>query len=42
MTSDFGQPETSRINIVELPDDSVSAAWGPEVMAIGGRRICRP
>ncbi len=39
MTSEFGQPETGRINIVELPDDSVSAAWGPEVVAIGGRRI---
>jgi aminopeptidase N len=39
MTNSFGQPESSRINIVELPDDSVSAAWGPEVIAIGGRRI---
>jgi tetratricopeptide (TPR) repeat protein len=39
MTTTFGQPESGRINIVELPDDSVSAAWGPEVAAIGGRRI---
>jgi len=39
MTSNFGQPESGRINIVELPDDSVSAAWGPEIAAIGGRRI---
>ena len=39
MTSDFGQPETGRISIVELPDDSVSASWGPEVIAIGGKRI---
>lgn len=39
MTTTFGQPESGRINIVELPDDSVSAAWGPEVVAIGGRRI---
>ncbi len=39
MTTTFGQPESTRINIVELPDDSVSAAWGPEIAAIGGRRI---
>ena len=28
MTSTFGQPESGRINIVELPDDSVSACVG--------------
>jgi aminopeptidase N len=39
MTSSFGQPESGRINIVELPDDSVSAAWAPEIAAIAGRRI---
>jgi aminopeptidase N len=39
MTTSFGQPESGRINIVELPDDSVSAAWAPEIAAIGGRRI---
>ena len=39
MTNTFGQPESGRINIVELPDDSVSATWGPEVAAIGGKRI---
>jgi aminopeptidase N len=39
MTSQFGQPESGQISIVELPDDSVSAAWGPEIAAIGGRRI---
>ncbi len=39
MTTEFGQPESGQINIVELPDDSVSAAWGPEIAAIGGRRI---
>jgi aminopeptidase N len=39
MTTQFGQPESGLINIVELPDDSVSAAWGPEIAAIGGRRI---
>ena len=39
LSNAFGQPESARMNIVELPDDSVSAAWGPEVIAIGGRRI---
>jgi hypothetical protein len=38
-SSTFGRPETGIINVVELPDDSVSAAWGPEVAAIGGQRI---
>ncbi len=35
----FGQPETGVINVVELPDDAVSAAWGPEIAAISGQRI---
>jgi aminopeptidase N len=39
LTSVFGSPESSRINLVELPDDAVSAAWGPEVVAIAGRRM---
>ena len=39
MSSTFGQPETGKINVVELPDDAVSAAWGPEVAAIAGQRI---
>ncbi len=39
MTSTFGQPESGRLNIVELPDDSISAAWAPEMVAIAGRRI---
>ncbi|MGA8937885.1 MAG: M1 family aminopeptidase [Acidobacteriaceae bacterium] len=34
MSSAFGDAETSRLNVVELPDDSVSAAWGPGVIAI--------
>ena len=38
-SSIFGQPETGRINIVELPDDAVSAAWGPGIVAIAGNRI---
>ncbi|MGD0799656.1 MAG: M1 family aminopeptidase [Acidobacteriaceae bacterium] len=39
LTSIFGQPESGRINIVELPEDSVSAAWAPEMACIGGNRI---
>jgi len=39
MTSIFGQPESGRINVVELPEDSVSASWAPEMACIGGSRI---
>jgi len=39
MTTTFGQPESGRINLVELPDDAVSAAWAPEIAAIGGERV---
>jgi tetratricopeptide (TPR) repeat protein len=30
----FGPAETGRLDVVELPGDAVSAAWGPEVVAI--------
>ena len=39
MSSTFGPPESGKINIVELPEDSVSAAWAPEIAAIAGQRI---
>ncbi len=39
MTSLFGEPESGRINVVELPDDAVSAAWAPQIAAIAGSRI---
>lgn len=39
MTNLFGQPESGRINVVELPDDAVSASWAPEIAAIAGNRI---
>jgi Peptidase family M1 domain len=39
MSGTFGQPESTRMNLVELPDDAVSAAWGPEIAAIAGNRI---
>ncbi|MGH9586188.1 MAG: M1 family aminopeptidase, partial [Acidobacteriaceae bacterium] len=38
-TSTFGMPESTRINIVQLPDDTVPAYWGPELAAIAGNRI---
>jgi predicted negative regulator of RcsB-dependent stress response len=38
-TSTFGLPESSRLNIVELPDDTVPAYWAPEIAAIAGGRI---
>ena len=39
MTSTFGQPESPILNLVELPDDAVSATWGPEIASLSGSRI---
>ena len=39
MSSTFGQPETGQMTIVELPTDSISAAWAPGIAAIAGNRI---
>jgi tetratricopeptide (TPR) repeat protein len=39
MSGTFGQPEATHINLVELPDDAVSATWAPEIAAIAGSRI---
>ncbi len=39
MSGTFGQADSTRINLVELPDDAVSAAWAPEIAAIAGNRI---
>jgi aminopeptidase N len=38
-TDAFGIPESSRLNIVELPNDTVPATWAPEIAAIAGSRI---
>ncbi len=35
----FGIAETPRLNVVELPDDTVPAYWAPEIAAIQGARI---
>jgi len=42
LTSVFGQPESGRINIVELPEDAMFAAWAPEIACIPGNRIADP
>ena len=38
-TSSFGVPESTQLNVVELPDDTVPAAWAPEIAAVSGSRI---
>jgi tetratricopeptide (TPR) repeat protein len=37
-TDSFGVPEAEHINVVELPDDTLPAAWAPELAAIMGSR----
>ena len=38
-SSTFGLAESSRLNVVELPDDTVPSAWAPEIAAIAGARL---
>jgi aminopeptidase N len=38
-TSNFGVPESTQLNVVELPNDTVPAAWAPEIAAVAGSRI---
>jgi hypothetical protein len=38
-TDSFGEPETSHLNVVELPDDTLPAAWAPELAAIMGSHV---
>jgi aminopeptidase N len=35
----YGPPLTRTINLVELPDDTVPAAWAPEIAALASRAI---
>ncbi len=37
--SSFGLPDTTKINVVELPDDTVPAYWAPEIAAVAGSYI---
>jgi tetratricopeptide (TPR) repeat protein len=34
MTDKFGGAESGKLNVVELPEESVSASWAPEIVAI--------
>jgi tetratricopeptide (TPR) repeat protein len=38
-TDNFGGAESSHLNVVELPDDTLPAAWAPELAAILGSRV---
>jgi len=38
-TDTFGELETSHLNVVELPDDTLPAVYAPELAAIMGSRI---
>ncbi len=38
-TDSFGVPESSRLNVMELPDDTLPAVWAPELAAIQGSRV---
>ena len=38
-TDSFGVPETSHLNVVEIPDDTLPAVWAPELAGIMGSRL---
>jgi aminopeptidase N len=38
-TASFGALETTHMNVVELPDDTLPAVWAPELAAIQGSRV---
>ncbi len=38
-TDDFGELESSHLNVVELPDDTLPSVWAPELAAIPGSRV---
>ena len=38
-TTTFGQPETSKLQLVELPNDTFTGTWAPEIAGIAGNRI---
>jgi predicted negative regulator of RcsB-dependent stress response len=38
-TDAFGAPESSRLNVVELPDNTLPVAWAPELAAVASARI---
>ena len=38
-TDSFGGPESEHLNVVELPDDTLPAAWAPELAAMMGSHV---
>jgi tetratricopeptide (TPR) repeat protein len=38
-TGSFGAPESIHLNVVELPDDALSAVWAPELASIPASRV---
>ena len=38
-TDSFGACESAHLNVVEIPDDTLPAAWAPELAAILGSRV---
>ncbi len=41
-TTLYGVPMTSKLNLVELPDDTVPTAWAPGLAALASRAISTP
>ena len=35
----YGPAPSAKLNVVEIPDDTVPAAWAPEIAAIAGRTV---
>ena len=38
-TDTFGGNESARLNVIEIPDDTLPAVWAPEMAAIQGSRV---
>jgi tetratricopeptide (TPR) repeat protein len=38
-TASFGACQSNRLNVVELPDDTMPSVWAPELAAISGSRV---
>jgi tetratricopeptide (TPR) repeat protein len=38
-TNSFGATKSTRLNVVELPDDTLPSVWAPELAAIPGSRV---
>ena len=38
-TDTFGEPESDRLNVIEVPNDTLPAVWAPELAAIQSSRV---